>query len=327
MSDKEPTEMIPAKSTSANGFRYTFELKSVPPQFANAIRRVLLNEMPVVEVADVTIHSNSTLMPNEMLTLRTELLPVNVRPTEEDLIRTAKLTLNITAPPEGEKRVYTSDFTVKGGRADILLKDRDLATPLFFMKVKPGETLHITAGLRVNPLSTHVCVATYSYHVDEERAQSDLEEFLADNEGWDEAEQVFNNFYRQRSFHRNEKGRPDWFDFTVESIGVIPARELVKDAIATVKKNVSAWCGNEIVREKEANVYQIVTDAGGHTVGALVQAILYESGLCQFVSYDVPHPLRSEMRVRFLTSSTPEEILAYVKTKSTELCDTAVSLL
>lgn len=326
MSDETLTEMIPAKSSSLNGFRYTFEVKDVPPQFPNAIRRVLLNEMPVVEVANVHIHTNSTLMPNEMMVLRTELLPVNVRPTEEDLIRTAKLTLNVTAD-DTEKRVYTSDFKVAGGRTDILLKDRDLGTPLFFMKVKPTETIHLTAGLRVNPSSSHVCVATYSYHVDEERAQNDLDEFLADNEGWNEAEQVFNNFYRQRSYHRNEKGRPDWFDFQVESIGVIPARELVKDAINVVKKNVLAWCTNEVVREGEPNVYQIMTDTGGHTVGALVQAILYESGLCKFVSYDVPHPLRTDMKVRFLTERTPEEILTYVKTKITELCDTAVSLL
>jgi DNA-directed RNA polymerase subunit L len=314
---------IPGKSTTMNGFKYSFELKGVPPQFANGIRRILLNEMPVVEVTNVSIQTNTTLMPNEMLTLRTELLPVNVRPTEEDLIRTAKITLHA----DGTKpRIYTSDF-VTTGRNDILLKDRDLGTPLFFMKMKPDETIHLTAGLRVNPSSSHVCVATYFYHVDEERAQEDLDEFLADNEGWDEAEQVFNNFYRQRSYAKDEKGRPNWFDFTVESIGVIPARELVKDALQILKKGVLEWTGNDIIREKEENVYKITTDVGGHTVGSLVQALLYDSGLCQFVSYDVPHPLRTEMNVRFLTPRTPEEILAFVKTKITELCDTAVSLL
>ena len=319
----ETVSMIPSKSVELSGFRYKFQIKDAPVQFANAIRRILLNEMPVVEIADVKIIENNTLMPHEMLQLRTELLPVNVRPSEEDIIRSAKLTLNVG----GEKRIYTSDFVATGGRADILMKDRDNGSPLFFLKTKNGEAVHLTAGLRINTHSSHVCVATYSYHVDEELADTDKEGFLTENVGWDKAAQVFDNFYRQRSFHKNEKGRPDWFDFEIESRGVIPARELAKDAIAILKKNVIEWTKNDIVREKEENVYNINTESGGHTVGALVQAILYESGLCSFVSYDVPHPLRSDMKVRFLTDKTPEEILAFLTAKITEYCDTVVQLL
>lgn len=205
------------------------------------------------------------------------------------------------------------------------MKDRDLDAPLYFLKVKKGESVHITAGLQVNPATSHCCVATYSYHIDEEKAEADREEFIADNEGWEEAGQVFDNFYRQRSVHKNEKGRPDWFDFTVESIGVVPARDIVKDAINIVKKNVIEWTKNEIVREKEENAYMVISDAGGITVGALVQAVLYESGLCKFVSYDRPHPLRPEVVVRFLTDRTPEEIMQFVGTKVAEYCDAAVT--
>jgi DNA-directed RNA polymerase subunit L len=319
----EKQEMIPAKNIDLNGFRMKFQMKGVPVQFANAIRRILLNEMPVVEIANVKINENTTLMPHEMLQLRTELLPVNVRPIEEDLIRSAKLSLSIS----GEKRVYTSDFVVSGGRKDILLKDRDLDTPLYFLKVKEGESVNLTAGLRINTLSSHCCVATYMYHVDEELAETDKEEFVNDNEGWDGAPRVFDNFYRQRSFHRNEKGRPDWFDFEIESIGVIPSRELAKEAFVLLKKSVAEWSKNDIVREKEDGVYRVVAESGGHTVGALVQAVLYESGLCQFVSYDMPHPLRSEMIVRFLTGKNPEEIVAYTLSKVNEYCDMCLSML
>ena len=41
----EKQEMIPAKNIDLNGFRLKFEVKDVPVQFANAIRRILLNEM------------------------------------------------------------------------------------------------------------------------------------------------------------------------------------------------------------------------------------------------------------------------------------------
>jgi len=312
--------MISALHTDLGGFRVQFELKDVPIQFANAIRRILLNEMPVVEVTDVQITENTTLLPHEMLRLRTELLPVNVRPTEEDVIRSAKLTLRAFEPG----KVTTDNFGVTGGRNDILLKDRDLGTPLYFLKIKKDEVVNLTAGLRVNPMSSHVCVSTYSYHVDPEQLAVDREKYLLAHPG---EESTFDNFYKQRSFHKNEKGRPDWFDFTVESIGVIPATELVKDALTLIKKRIVEWVKTDIVRENEANVYMIESDSEGHTLGALIQAVLYESGLCDFVSYDVPHPLRSEMRVRFLTDKTTEEILSYVSTKVAGYCDTCLGIL
>jgi DNA-directed RNA polymerase subunit L len=259
-----------------------------------------------------------------MLQLRTELLPVNVRTSEEDLLRSAKLTLRINA--EEDVRVYSSDFVVEGSRTDVLMLDRDLGTPLFFLKMKKGEAVHVTAGLRVEQGSSHCCVATYSYHIDTDRMEAAREEYLSANKS-DPNGHVFDNSHKQLVYHKNEKGRPDWFDVTVESIGVIPARELVKDALATIKKNTIEWSRSDIIREKETNAYMVVSDIGGITVSALVQAVLYDSGLCSFVSYDRLHPLRTETTVRFLTERTPEEIMAFVVAKVTEYCDTATPLL
>jgi DNA-directed RNA polymerase subunit L len=299
-------------------------MKGVPVQFVNAIRRVLLNETPTVVLGGIQIHTNTTRMPHEMLQLRTELLPVNVRTSEEDLLRSAKLTLRINA--EEDVRVYSSDFVVEGSRTDVLMLDRDLGTPLFFLKMKKGEAVHVTAGLRVEQGSSHCCVATYSYHVDADKVDAAREAYIAENKS-DPNGYVFDNSHRQLVYHKNEKGRPDWFDVTVESIGVIPARELVKDALATIKKNTIEWSRSDIIREKETNAYMVISDIGGITVSALVQAVLYESGLCSFVSYDRLHPLRTETTVRFLTERTPEEIMAFVVAKVTEYCDTATPLL
>lgn len=316
--------MIPSKNIDMNGFRARFEMKGVPVQFVNAIRRVLLNETPTVVLGGIQIHANTTRMPHEMLQLRTELLPVNVRTSEEDLLRSAKLTLRINA--EEDVRVYSSDFVVEGSRTDVLMLDRDLGTPLFFLKMKKGEAVHVTAGLRVEQGSSHCCVATYSYHIDTDRMEAAREEYLSANKS-DPNGHVFDNSHKQLVYHKNEKGRPDWFDVTVESIGVIPARELVKDALATIKKNTIEWSRSDIIREKETNAYMVVSDIGGITVSALVQAVLYDSGLCSFVSYDRLHPLRTETTVRFLTERTPEEIMAFVVAKVTEYCDTATPLL
>jgi DNA-directed RNA polymerase subunit L len=299
-----------------------FELRNVPVQFANAIRRMLLNETPTVEITDVQILENTTLMPHEVMKHRVEMLPVNVRPSEEDVIRNAKILLRMP-PTEESRMVTTDDFVVESTRSDILMRDVDLNTPMFFLKLKKGETVHLTGRLKVNPSSSQVCVATYSYHVDEEKAKVDSEKY--------EDKRLFENFHKQLSFHVGENGRPDWFDFTVESIGVIPPKELVVGCLNMLERRADAWlktANESIVRESEPNVFRITSTVEGHTLGALLQIVIYEMGLCSFVSYDVPHPLRKEMNLRFRSiEQPPEKILGAAVAKITELCRTTISTL
>jgi len=300
----------------------TFELRNVPVQYANALRRMLLNETPVVELTDVQILENTTLMPHEVMKHRVEMLPIKCRPSEEDTVRNAKILLRVPPILEGpaEMRILTTDdFVVEATRTDLLLKDRDLGDPMFFLKLRPSETVHLTARLRVNPSSSQMCVATYSYHVDEELAKADSEKF---------ADKVqFANFHRQMSYHRDAEGRPDWFDFTVESIGVVPAKDVVVYCLKDLMRRAPIWVKETpIVRESEPNVYHIVSTVEGHTMGALAQVVAYGLGMCSYVSYDVPHPLRPEMKFRFRSvEKTPEEVLTAVVAGITELCRSTIS--
>jgi len=317
----EVTEtMIPAKKESNKGFQLDFEVRGVQPAFVNALRRIMLNETPVVEVGEVEIHDNTTLMPHEMLRHRVEMLPVNVRPTEDDILRTAKLTLL----KEGEGEVFTSDFAITAGeglRTDLLMKDRDIGEPLYFLKMKKENKVHVTARLRKNIAGTQACTVSYKYHIDEEKVEEAKEAFLAANPRMPDAALVFDNFYIQRCYHKNEAGRPDWFDFTVESIGLLSAKEIVVLALNILKERMTQWSKlDTIVNEAEEGVYTF-TSTEGHTIGALAQTLLYESGLCDFVSYDVPHPLKQEMHVRVRTTHPPAELLSYCATKVAEVCD------
>ena len=311
--------MIPAKSVTLGGYGFKFEIRDVPAQFVNAIRRILLNETPTVEISDVQVLENTSLMPHELIRHRTEMLPVAVRPTDEDVIRNARITLRYPVV-EDTQHVTTNEFVVSGARADILMKDRDLKTPMYFMKLKKGETIHLTARLTVNPKSSQVCVATYGAHVDQVKADLMREEHTD--------KQTFDVFHKQRIMHKNDKGRPNWFDMQIESLGVIPAKELLKNALEQLKARTTAWvkAGKEsIIREAEPNVYRVVSVTEGHTLGALAQIVAYELDQCTFVSYDVPHPLRPEMVFRFATTRTPESILEMVGTAIHGLCDSTIS--
>jgi DNA-directed RNA polymerase subunit L len=118
----------------------------------------------------------------------------------------------------------------------------------------------------------------------------------------------------------DDQGRPNWFDFAVESIGVTPAKDLFKKALTIYRDKIIEWCKNPILRE-EAGWFSIETETEGHTIGALAQAMMYASGRVDYVSYRIEHPLLPKMIVRFNTKLQPEAIVDRFKTEAVELCE------
>jgi DNA-directed RNA polymerase subunit L len=260
-----------------------------------------------------------------MIQHRVSMLPVNVRADEVAVIRDTQLELRTAAESEA-REVTTDDFAAVGPRGDILLKDRDLGTPLLFIQLKPGEALHIKATLTIAPIqSSEVCVSTYNHHIDPDRAKIDRDTFVAqagdDPIAQREAAQMFDNFHIQRSFHRDEKGRPDWFDFTVESIGVYTASDLIKKAIEVYQEKINEFIKLPVLREEDG-WYRMEIASETYTLGALVQEIMYQSQLAEHVAYDIGHPLVPMLVVRFYTdTSTPEAVVEYFHKQASSLCE------
>jgi len=320
---------------SLNGYRLDTEFKNVPISFVNGLRRILLAEIPTVVIRDVQILDNSTKMIHEMLKHRVEMLPVNVKPEEAAVIRDTRIELRFLPPAtpdltrKGPVEITTDDFAVQGPRKDVFLKDRDLGAPLFFMTLQPSESIHVKATLGVETTGvSQVCVSTFKNHIDPELAKLDKDTFVA-VAGDDENERalrakMFDNYEIQRSYARDEEGRPYWFDFTVESIGVIPAKDLLKQAAQIFKAKIERWCENPIMRSfDERNWYSIETEEDGHTMGALAQGLMYMGGLLKvdYVSYRIVHPLLPKMIVNFSTKADPEKIIAQFKKQAVDLCE------
>lgn len=307
---------------SQNGYRLDGELKGVPVAFVNALRRILLSDIPTVVIRDVQIINNGTRMIHEMLRHRVEMLPVNVRATEAETVRDTKLELRIENNQK-EQTVTSDDFVVTGPRRNVLLHDRDLDTPMLFLELKPGENIHVKASLGVETRgASQVCVATYRFHVDRED-----DRFKTAKIAYKGNPAVFENHDSQRLYHTNpETHRPDWFDFTVETIGVTKAKDLLVEAVNVLAEKLEEWTKRPILRE-EPGWYRVEADADGHTVGNLVQQLLYADKNVEFVSYDIPHPLLPQMNVRFQTSQDPAAVLGLFKTTALGLCKTLLSSL
>jgi DNA-directed RNA polymerase subunit L len=312
--------------TSLDGYRLDGELKNVPVSFVNALRRILLAELPVVVPANVKILDNTTTMTHEMLKHRVEMLPVNVKPEEAAAIRDTKLTLRFMPSPD-PREVLSSDFAIAGPRPDILLRDRDLDTPLFFMALKSNESVHVEATLAIAPTGmSHVCVSTFKNHIDPEVAKMDRDTMIAqagdDPVAQREAARLFDTFHIQRSFSRDkETGRPNWFDLSVESIGVLQAKDLVKRACELLKTKIEEWVKTPILREADG-FFRMETEGEGFTLGQLLQEVIYLGGLADFVSRDIGHPLTPKLVLRFRTKTVqPEAVVERAKTEALTLCE------
>jgi DNA-directed RNA polymerase subunit L len=200
------------------------------------------------------------------------------------------------------------------------MKDRDLGTPLLFIRVRKGEAVNIEGRLALlNEQVSQVCTATTSWHIDPELAKQARKEYLeAGNDV-----RIFDNFLVQKYYSRDERDRPNWFDLKVESVGVLSSKEILKMALTILQKQLTAYlkeASENIQKETDQGVYSISIDQGGHTIGYLMQEVIYQDANVNFVSYDIPHPLKKTMVLKFATSKKPESILKIAKDTIEEYC-------
>lgn len=312
--------------TSNKGYELYCELQNFPLGFANALRRILITGIPRVVISDVNILQNTSQMPHEMLKHRTERLPVNVPPSDSATIKDAKIDLRILTNASA-RTVTTDDFTVEAGREGLMMRDRDFDTPSLFLKLRAGETVHIVGRLALDSENaSHVCTASVKWHVDPERAAKDRKVHV---EGGGDP-RLFDNFKIQRSYSRDEKDRPNCFELSIESIGVIKSRELLSMAVNILRKRLDNYMNEAMknIRHEQydkdtPNVvppYSISIEQGGHTLGSLLQEVLYNDPDVEFASYDILHPLKPLMKLQFTTKKSPESVLTKAKKIIEEYC-------
>jgi DNA-directed RNA polymerase subunit L len=322
MAEQTTMAMIENLKTTNKGFELSCEFRNFPVTFVNALRRLTLSGVPTVVIQDVQILENTTQLPHEMMKHRVEMLPVNLSPEDASTIRDSKIELRVFPDKEGDKvrTITTDDFSVESARGKLLMKDRDLDTPSLFLRVRPGESVYLKARLGIETKNaSQVCGCSTKWHVDPERAKGDKKIFV--EKGGDPV--AFDNFYIQQSYSRNERNRPDWIDMFIESVGVLSCKDILKYSVAILKTQVENYMKEaieKINREKEVGSYNVALEQGGHTLGALFQEVMYSDENVEFVGYDIPHPLRDIMVLRFHTKKSPESILKLAAETIKEYC-------
>ena len=125
----------------------------------------------------------------------------------------------------------------------------------------------------------------------------------------------------QRCFLVNEKGEPNSFEFTIESIGVRPVPEIVAEGIGAVISLVEPYA--DVARtfadlgvkmlpplSRMEKGIELSFDGQEHTLGVLLQYVMSEIFMdreISSVSYKVPHPLERKMSLILKFNEEPTE--------------------
>ena len=73
-----PRDPIEIKVVSRNEKELVFDMINAEPSFANALRRIMISEIPTVAIELVNIYMNRSVMQDEVLAHRLGLIPINI---------------------------------------------------------------------------------------------------------------------------------------------------------------------------------------------------------------------------------------------------------
>lgn len=168
----------------------TFTVDGVPPYFVNALRRVLLAEVPKLAIDEVTFYDNTSALFDEMVAHRLSLLPV---PTDPATLNLAGQTddegnpsyiVRYTLTKEGPGTVYSGDLECE----DPAFAVADPKIPI--VRLLEGQRLILEAtavlGTGTDHAKWQVCHAVgYKYHptatIDEKKITPEMVEAVIAN--------------------------------------------------------------------------------------------------------------------------------------------------
>ncbi|KCZ71686.1 DNA-directed RNA polymerase, alpha subunit/40 kD subunit [Candidatus Methanoperedens nitroreducens] len=136
-----------------------FVLSGVPAAFANALRRSILAEVPVLAIADVNIYDNTSVLFDEQLALRLGLIPLKADTKRYVLPEECTCQgqgcplcqVSLTLSAEGPKVVYSGDMI----STDPDVRPADATVPIVELKEKHKVVVESIARLGTGTGRSH----------------------------------------------------------------------------------------------------------------------------------------------------------------------------
>ena len=290
-----------------------FTLSGVNVSLANAVRRTILSDIPLVvfktapyEENKANIIANTTRLNNEILKQRLSCIPIYIKNIEDFPLKNYMLEVNVENITDTTMYVTTKDFIIRDvvtGKPVSETKTREIFpandyTGYFidFARLRPkisdeipGEKINMTCEFslstaKVDGMFNAVSTCSYGFTVDTV-AQDVLLEKLKQtwkDEGKTEAEIKFEvkNWKLLDGLRVTKK---DSFDYTIQSIGVYTNYELVDKACEILIKKLDDI--DTLIEKDElkidkamntmSNSFDIILENEDYTIGKVLEYFLY----------------------------------------------------
>ena len=295
-----------------NGDTLTFTLSGVNVSLANALRRTILSDIPVVvfktspyEENKANILVNTSRLNNEIIKQRLSCIPIHIKDLDMPL-ENYQLEVDVENDKDTTIFVTTQDFKIKNLVKGDYLTEKDTRaifpahdqTGYFidFVRLRPrisevipGEKLHLTCAFSIDNAKTDgmfnvVSSCAYGFTQDREKVEDELQKKMQQwrDQGLNKEEVEF-EASNWKALDAQRIVKKDSFDFIVQSIGVFTNKELVEKACDILLKKLDLLKTNvdsdELQIEPSESTmehsYDIVIEHEDYTIGKTIEYILY----------------------------------------------------
>lgn len=286
-----------------------FTINGIDVSFANAIRRILLSEIPIVvfrvspnDKNKCNIIANTCGLNNEIVKHRLSCIPIHIKDVEEFPLKNYVMELNIENNTDTTIVVTTEDFVIKDLVSDkILAKDKireifpanDITGDFIdFVRLKPkaseelqAKKINLTCEFDIGTSKedgAYNAVSTCSYGntIDNAKQEAKLAQLKQKwkDEGKKEAEIDFESA-NWKLLEGKRIFKKDSFDFIIQSIGVHTNVELlIMSCSIMIEKltNLDTTIEEDRLEVKVAentmkNCYDIILQDEDYTIGKVIE--------------------------------------------------------
>ena len=310
---------ITVTNQSENNGELTFTLSGVDVSVANAIRRTMLSDIPIVafktfgDHSDANFTTNTCRLNNEILSQRLSCIPIHLLPDDEEYkIDDLLLEVNERNESDTMRTITTADFRIKSiSTGGYLAKEKctEIFKPFIsptgesyfiqFTRLRPrisaeipGEAIELTCKFSVgtaaeNSMLNVVGTCAYGMTVDADAADAALEDA---QKKW-QSEGLSHEMIERNSINWSllEKKRitiPNSFDFIIESVGQLSNGEIVGISckiLVNKFKNIVQLINDGLLlsNTNSEKTIEYILDNEDYTVGTVITNLMFNKYIAE----------------------------------------------
>jgi DNA-directed RNA polymerase subunit L len=322
----------------------SFTISDIDLSIVNSLRRTILADIQNVafyfdinnrepEKADIYIKTNDTPLHNEFLAQRLSMIPIHVLDEEIKSWNPSEYEFSIDITNESNKSITVTSENIivkKNGNTDEKLRERMFPKNaitgdyILITKLPPSanKATHLMATMIAKQGTAEksacwstISLCTYFNNIDESKNSKKKDEYVEkhkDTLSKEHAIARYNTLDYQRAYKRNEYFEPNEFIFKIEPECLLSVSTIVHNGLSILSDKIQTlikFDDEKISIDKSDDVYNITINEENHTIGNLLQALLYnihvrenKSKDISFVGYFVPHPLDKRLILKIKSS-------------------------